>query len=388
MTMPRFRSVVALLGVLDGLLWSGCHAIAETDLDEQRRELAAVQKQIEEALAALSSKRAAVGSLTSDLERLERALEQLHELTRRSERELVELDRQLTVRQAELEQLRRQLAETERQLGQRLVALYKVGQDGMARSLLSTPGTPLEFAERHNFLTRIVRHDRQLMADYRAQRTAAEQTLLELQQLRERQAAVAVQRRAEQAALQAAGEGKKRVLAKLRQDETQLAAAIEELRARAVRLRELVKKLESVATRSYTGKGADFTAQRGRLPWPVNGQVRMAFGTTRHPDLGTLIESNGLEIAVPPQTPVKSVWQGRVLYASPLKGFGNLMIIDHGDKYYSLYAHAASFARKTGDVVGAGEVIAWSGHEGRDAVYFEIRHRGAPVDPLPWLAQR
>ena len=178
------------------------------------------------------------------------------------------------------------------------------------------------------------------------------------------------------------------MLAKLRQDETQLAAAIEELRARAVRLRELVKKLESAATRSYTGKGADFTAQRGRLPWPVNGQVRMAFGTTRHPDLGTLIESNGLEIAVPPQTPVKSVWQGRVLYASPLKGFGNLMIIDHGDKYYSLYAHAASFARKTGDVVGAGEVIAWSGHEGRDAVYFEIRHRGAPVDPLPWLAPR
>jgi septal ring factor EnvC (AmiA/AmiB activator) len=83
-----------------------------------------------------------------------------------------------------------------------------------------------------------------------------------------------------------------------------------------------------------------------------------------------------------------AVWKGRVLYASPLKGFGNLMIIDHGDKYYSLYAHAASFTRKTGDLVGAGDVIAFSGHEGRDALYFEIRHRGEPVDPLPWLAPR
>jgi septal ring factor EnvC (AmiA/AmiB activator) len=226
------------------------------------------------------------------------------------------------------------------------------------------------------------------MADYRQQCDAEEQALLELQQLRERQAAVAAQQRAEQAALHTAGEGKKQVLAGLRKDEARLAAALEELRAKAGRLTELVKKLETAATQPYTGKGADFTAQRGRLPWPVNGEVRIAFGPTRHPDLGTMIESKGLEIEAPPQTPVKSVWQGRVLYASPLKGFGNLMVIDHGDKYYTLYAHAASFARKIGDVVSAGEVIAFSGHEGRDAVYFEIRHRGAPVDPMLWLAPR
>jgi septal ring factor EnvC (AmiA/AmiB activator) len=174
----------------------------------------------------------------------------------------------------------------------------------------------------------------------------------------------------------------------LRTDQAKLTATLDELRAKAARLAELVKKLETARTQPYTGKGADFLAQRGRLAWPVTGKVRIAFGPTRHPDLGTLIESNGLEIAVPPQTPVMAVWKGRVLYASPLKGFGNLMIIDHGDKYYSLYAHAASFTRKTGDLVGAGDVIAFSGHEGRDALYFEIRHRGEPVDPLPWLAPR
>jgi len=206
--------------------------------------------------------------------------------------------------------------------------------------------------------------------------------------VRERQAAVAEQRRAERAALNAAGRAKQQALADLRTDQAKLNATLDELQARAARLAELVKKLESARTQSYTGKGADFLAQRGRLPWPVAGKVRIAFGPTRHPDLGTLIESNGLEIAVPPQTPVKAVWKGRVLYASPLKGFGNLMIIDHGDKYYSLYAHAASFARKTGELVGAGDLIAFSGHEGRDALYFEIRHRGAPVDPLPWLAPR
>jgi septal ring factor EnvC (AmiA/AmiB activator) len=379
---------LVLVGILAVLLWNGLAAGAGADLEASQRELTTLQKQIEETLGVLRSKRAAASSLASDLERLEHALEQLRELTRRSDRELAELDRQLSKSQTDLEQLHRELAETQRQLEKRLVALYKSGQDSATRALLSTPGTPLELAERYVFLSRIVRYDRQLMADYRRQTAAAEQALLELQQLRERQAAVVEQRRAERAALNAAGRAKQQTLAGLRTDQAKLSAALDELRARAARLAELVKKLETARTQPYTGTGADFLVQKGRLSWPVTGKVRIAFGPTRHPDLGTLIESNGLEIAVPPQTPVMAVWKGRVLYASPLKGFGNLMIIDHGDKYYTLYAHAASFTRKTGDLVGAGDVIAFSGHEGRDALYFEIRHRGAPIDPLPWLTPR
>ena len=381
-------SGLVLAGTLTVLLWGGMAVGAGADLEANRRELTSLQKQIEETLGVLRSKRAAAGSLAADLERLDRSLEQLRELIGRSDRELAELDRQLTKSQADLEQLRRELAATERLLGKRLVAFYKGGQDGVARVLLSSAGTPLELAEKYAFLARIVRHDRQLMADYRRQTAAAEQALLELQQLRERQVAVAEQRRAERAALAAAGKAKQQALAGLRTDQAKLNATLAELRDKAARLAELVKKLETARTQPYTGKGADFLAQRGRLPWPVTGTVRIAFGPTRHPDLGTLIESNGLEIAVAPQSPVMAVWKGRVLYASPLKGFGNLMIIDHGDKYYTLYAHVAGFTRKTGDLVGAGEVIALSGHEGRDALYFEIRHRGAPVDPLPWLAPR
>ena len=379
-------SRAALFALLAALLWGG--SLAADDLDANRSELAALQQQIDATLNDLRSKRAAAGDLAADLEKLEQSLEQLRDLARRSERDLKEVDRQLSVRQGELEQLRRQLAATEQQLKKRLVALYKSGQIGMARAFLSTAGTPLEVAEKYAFLSRIVRHDRQLMADFRRQTAAAELAVLELQQLRERQAAMAAQRRAEQAALQAAGQAKQQLLAGLRADEARLAAALKELRARAARLTDLVKKLETARVQSYTGKSTEFTAQKGRLPWPVAGTVRIGYGSTRHPDLGTQIESNGLEIAVPPQTPIKAIWAGRVLYASPLKGFGNLMVIDHGDKYYSLYAHADRFTRKVGDLVKAEEVVAMSGHEGRDAIYFEIRHRGAPVNPRAWLAPR
>lgn len=380
-----FLAGVAILS----LLWGGAGvALAEEDLDANRRELAALERQIDETLQMLRGKRAAAGSLAADLERLEQSLEQVRGLARRSDRELTEVDRRLTDRQADLERLRGQQSTTEQQLKKRLTALYKIGQVGIARALLSAVGTPLELAEKYAFLSRIVRHDRQMMADYRQQALAAKAALNDLQQLRERQAAVAVQHRAAQAALDSAGQAKKQLLAGLRTDEAKLATAVDELRAKAARLAELVKKLETTQTQSYTGTGADFPSQKGRLKWPANGKVRTGFGTTRHPELGTLIESNGLEIAVPPQAPVRSVWAGRVLYAGPLKGFGNLMVIDHGDKYYTLYAHAARFTRKVGDAVNADEVIAFSGHDGRDAVYFEIRHRGSPVDPAQWLASR
>jgi septal ring factor EnvC (AmiA/AmiB activator) len=387
--MPRHcRCRTITLILLAILLWGWWGAAAADDLNASQRELDGLQQQIEATLADLRSKRAAAGSLTADLARLDQALAQLLELSRRSDRELAELDRQLAAGQAELDALRRRQASTEQQLKIRLAALYKSGQDGVARAWLGSAGTPLQLAEKYAFLSRIVRHDRQLMADYRQQAAALDQALAELQQMQERQRALVARQRAEQTALQKAAGAKQQLLAGLRADELQLAASLQELRAKAARLAELVKKLESARTQSYTAKGPDFTAQKGRLPWPVSGPVRVGFGSTRHPELGTLIDSNGWEIAVPPQTPVKAVWAGRVLYASQLKGFGNLMVIDHGDKYYTVYAHAARFTRRVGDLVKAQEVVALSGHEGRDSVYFELRHQGRPVDPNEWLIPR
>ncbi len=361
--------------------------LAAGELDDSRRELGEVQRRIDETLGALRSKRTAAGATSAELQRLEQSLTRLRELIRASDRRLADLDRRLAEEQGELRRLQHELAETRRVLEKRLAAMYKGGGEGSARALLSRASTPLELAERYAFMARIARHDRALADSYREQAEAVELAVAELGRLREAQAAQAAQRRAEEGTLQAAGKAKQQLLAELRRDQASLATALKELRARAARLSALVKKLER-AKSTFAGKPTEFTAQRGRLTWPVTGRVRIGFGATRHPELGTMIDSNGLEIAVAPQSPVKSIWKGRVLYAGALKGFGNLMIIDHGDKFYSLYAHAASFRRKVGDTVAAGEVIALSGHEGRDALYFEIRRQGVPINPLPWLAPR
>jgi len=147
-------SGLVLVGTLTVLLWSGMAAGAGVDLEASRRELTSLQKQIEETLGVLRSKRAAAGSLAADLERLDRSLEQLRELIGRSDRELAELDRQLTKSQADLELLRRELAATERLLGKTPGGTLQGWSGRRGQGPAEQRRHPLELAEKYAFLAR------------------------------------------------------------------------------------------------------------------------------------------------------------------------------------------------------------------------------------------
>jgi len=188
--------------------------------------------------------------------------------------------------------------------------------------------------------------------------------------------------------LQKARKSKSVLLADVKQDAALLENMLKDLRAKAARLNELVKKLESQQAQPYTESLEGLLPHKGRLLWPVAGNLRVGFGTSRHGELGTLIETHGFEIEAAVGTPVNATAKGRVIFANTLRGYGKLMILDHGDKYYTLYAHMARFTKQVGDAVAAAEVIAYSGYEGRDAIYFEIRQGGKPLNPADWLRPR
>ena len=122
------------------------------------------------------------------------------------------------------------------------------------------------------------------------------------------------------------------------------------------------------------------------LTMPVRGQVQGRFGVDR-PDGGVW---RGVVLRAPEGTPVKVVAPGTVVYAEWLRGFGNLIIVDHGQQYLTVYAYNQSLLKRVGDSVTGGDTIATVGATGgqvESGLYFEIRHRGAPVDPAQWLAQ-
>jgi septal ring factor EnvC (AmiA/AmiB activator) len=130
-----------------------------------------------------------------------------------------------------------------------------------------------------------------------------------------------------------------------------------------------------------------FRTLKGKLPWPSVGTIRYGFGTPRaNGDLSW----KGVLVTAQPGTPVHAVSHGRVAFADWLRGFGLLMIIEHGDGYMSLYGHSESLFKDVGDWVDAGERIGTVGDSGgRDSsgLYFEIRHLGTPVDPIRWCGR-
>ncbi len=130
-----------------------------------------------------------------------------------------------------------------------------------------------------------------------------------------------------------------------------------------------------------------FAKQRGKLPWPLHGRVVHAFGARRAASLNW----TGWLLHAAEGSPVSAVHHGRVVFSDYLRGQGLLLIIDHGEGYLSLYAHNQLLLKETGDWVKPGEVIAETGATGglsRSALYFEIRLRGQPLDPKPWLRPR
>jgi septal ring factor EnvC (AmiA/AmiB activator) len=172
-------------------------------------------------------------------------------------------------------------------------------------------------------------------------------------------------------------------------DETRLTRRVEEI-ARALAAkpapgeRPRGRRVEEVADASSSAK--PFAALKGRMRLPVRGELMNRFGAAREENGATW---KGLFIRCISGETVRAVADGRVVYADWLRGFGNLLILDHGTGYMSLYANNEGLLRKVGEKVRGGDPVAHvgatGGHE-ESGLYFELRRDGKPFDPLRWVA--
>lgn len=421
MPLPHLLCLFFFLAVVSAPLSAAGQSAAES-----RRQLDELEKRIRETSQSLEKKHAAARSLESELADVEKAAARLQGRIVSLEKEASDLREREGAQVREMGRLQENVALTEAQVRRRLTALYKTGEAGTLRILFSEK-SPARAAEDYDFLQRIVRRDRELLDDYRKQLRDLEEAGRRLTELQRKKESALADLQGEQENLRKASRLRTELLARTQREEKALGGELAELRERARRLGSLIKQLEvqrakeleaqkakelqaqrrkqreqqkikpleSQKTPKYTPETAKepskplgngvFARQRGRLPWPADGPVRVTFGTSRHPELGTLRESQGVEIAVSPGRTVSAVWPGTVIFAKPFKGFGNMLILDHGEGYYSLYAQAAALSRNVGDQVREGDSL---GTSGGDGVYFEIRHHGAPLNPADWLTPR
>jgi septal ring factor EnvC (AmiA/AmiB activator) len=272
-------------------------------------------------------------------------------------------------------------------LAAQLRAAYVAGREEQLRVLLNA-GDPATLGRMLGYYSYFGRARAANIAIIDEQMTRLEELDQELAAEEARLADLEQRRRQEVGALDSARDRREKALGALQTRIASRNTELRELRSNAAALEQLVEKLraaiEEFDAREVTGPAArgGFAAARGKLPWPARGKLLASYGDARPGGL----KWNGLLIETSPGASVRAPFQGRVVYADWLTGLGQLVILDHGGGFISLYANNDRIRTQVGQRVAPGDVLATSSAGGlRPELYFEIRRGSRPVDPRPWL---
>jgi murein hydrolase activator len=345
----------------------------QAQLEQTKQHLAEVENQLAELAGKEQAGLARLGSLEEQIG-----------LTRSY---LAKLRNQAAARSSEIAQVARQIEQTSAQaasrkeaLGRRLVAIYKYGQLNPLTALLSTRSVP-EVYRKMLYLRWVVRADQRLAAelsqmnlDLAAQRARLLAAQTELERLQHEQLD-------QQAKLSLAIGSESTILKRVRSDKETGQILQQQLTESAGQLQDLLADLQRRKEKAVPQAANAFETEKGNLPWPLRGKVIATFGSQVHPRYKTKTSNLGIDIKAEPSTAVRTVAAGRVVYADQFMGYGNLVIVDHGGGFYTLYSNLTEMSAQVGAEVTAGTKVGVVA----DYLHFEIRKDGKAVNPLDWL---
>jgi septal ring factor EnvC (AmiA/AmiB activator) len=192
--------------------------------------------------------------------------------------------------------------------------------------------------------------------------------------------------RGKEAELAGKKQEKEELLASIQKEKSSSEKMLQELKEASRRLLDVIQESDKG---TYRAKG--FSGLRGKLPWPTEGKVAIPYGSSRDPQFNTPVFRSGIFIQTGDETNAKAVHAGKVVFAEWFKGYGQLMVVNHGDGYHTLYGSLSEIFSKVGDIINSGQVIGRVGDSSvlnAPGLYFEVRYKGKPLDPLQWLRKR
>jgi len=367
-------------------------------------ELKGINSQIREKQQLLKQTKKEEIKVSSELVSIDKNLKEKESSLAHLNAELKVVESGVNVTQNQIQVLLAELDNKKEQIGRRVSSLYKAGEMGSVRIFFSSGSIP-QLLENHRYMKAVLEHDRKLFQDYQDRLKELQGLKVSLEKEASRKEKLSEKIRLKKQEIETEKSRKAEYLSQVKLEKKGYQASLKELQANARRLQSMVERLEARSRKSYTqkddkkvlvpGKNAQpplsdkgFGAQRGRLSLPAKGQIVSQFGKHKHPEFNSFTFNNGISIAAPLNSDIKTVYDGEVIFADRFKGYGNMVIIDHGGGYFTLYAHASSILKKVGSTVHKNEVVAQVGDSDSSAgaqLYFEIRYQGKPVDPGPWL---
>ena len=373
--------------------------------DNTRDELKGVKQEIKAKKQLISKTRKVEAVVSTELQEINRNLEQKESDLGRLDRDLKGVETSLGRTGREIVRVTDEANRKKQEIERRLSSLYKAGELGAVRMFFSAESFP-QMAENIRYMRSILDNDKKIFAEY-------DQKIVELRKLKvdlERDAATKSRIKdgiaAKKIEIEQEKSKKAAILVKVRQDRGGYEKSLKELQANAARLQVMMVRLEALSRRKLSSRhekpgsrlkplaelppvpDRGFASQKGRMSLPVRGEIVETYGKHKHPDFESYTFSKGLSISAGAGSDIRAIYEGSVIFADYFKGFGNMIIVDHGGGYFSLYAHAARILKKVGADVARNETVATVGDTDSSRgplLYFEIRHQGKPVDPAGWV---
>lgn len=269
----------------------------------------------------------------------------------------------------------------------RLIALYKLSLTG-EMNVLGAADSVYAVLRTKKDIALICDHDTKILTGYLQNRARLMAIMDKLAAEQTEKASLGQTMRQQIDAMNGEKEKRRSILKDIRETESARRAALESLEKAARTLDQTIASLYKEADTDKQLEGT-FPSLKGLLPMPVSGTIINEFGKYQDADFKIVNFRSGIDIRAERGEPVRAVFRGEVLFAQWFKGYGNMIIIDHGEKYYTVYAHTQELFKKKGDLVETNEVIATVGDttylSNGTVLYFELRHQGKPIDPLTWL---
>ena len=367
------RSILLVFLLLAGT----AHASQKDDLEKLRKRIAVLQQDFEKTS---ESKSEVADSLRESERAISNSNRKLHELTQQQQA----VNHELALLQQHAATKQKEIQEQQAILGRLLYQQYLDGGEQAYLKLLLNNNDPNQVAREFHYFEYIAR-DRAITLETLRKGLAQLQTVTDqVNQKRDEMSALRAKEQDQRQLLEQDKRAHRQVLDKIALQLKQQRREIDRLQRNENRLSQLVEKLAHVLPNNQTDI-IIFKSLKGKLKLPVKGRISNKFGTKRPESTMTW---TGWFVRAAANQPVLAVAAGQVVYADWLRGFGNLLIIDHGQGYMSLYGNNETLYKQVGDKLHAGDVIAAVGSSGGNVdsgLYFELRFEGRPFDPGKWV---
>ncbi|MEK6539251.1 MAG: peptidoglycan DD-metalloendopeptidase family protein [Deltaproteobacteria bacterium] len=363
----------------------------EKEIVKKENELESLKREIVEKKKGLEYNVKKEYAVLEELEDIDKTLSQKEEELEKIEKNISGLKQKTHNTDIRIMELVKEKEGLSRLLEKRLIAMYKMKKVGVIQPFFSS-GSVNDIGRRYKYISMVVDYDISLLRDYRGNELLLEAERNRFKEFQEE--TLFLKDMVEQKRNELIDEkGRKRALLRdIRRKKYMQFAAISEMEGASRELQLFVDRLKNDMQRQEEDTPTSgFASMRGYLSLPVEGRIISMYGKVEHPKFHTATFNNGIEIEAAMGAEVKSVYRGRVAYSGWFRGYGKVMIIDHENGYYTLFARLSKIISEVDSIVEKGDVIALVGDTGSikgPHLYFEVRQKGVPLDPLNWLAYK